>query len=499
MAKPQRGTDFDSVNTSSRKDRVKLTDLITLYKFPEKKWVTLRLFGAVHSYATAWITSVNKEGKKVKFPVELPSYDPETQQFDSTKYDPWNDYALFEKNSGIERDKQLVQVGRKFYANALFRHLQKQQPSTRIKPTPGERESGFKDKDSDTWTPWQAVALPAGVIQKIKELKGLNTFTSKKTGATKTYSVADEKFGRDIRVLYDSSKAPADQYQVVPGDKRTPLTEEELAFLRWDTSILGGEIPEDKETKTEFESWAKRMKIKLKNGKPIGADDIDEDDDEDEDDKPSKSKKKAPAKSKAKSKRDPDEDEDDEDEDDGLDEDDEDEDDKPAKSKKKPVAKSKKKDPDEDEDEDDEDSDEDDDEDSEDDEDELDDDEDEDDVKPSKSKKKPAPKSKAKSKSKSEEDDEDDEEDEDEDEDSDDEDEDEDDEDVKPSKSKAKSKAPAKSKAKSKRDPDEDEDDEDEDLDDEDDDLEDDEDEDEDEKPAPKKKAPVKTAKAKRK
>lgn len=412
-----------------------------LFKFPEKKWVTLRLYGDVHSYATAWVKTKTKDGKSTKFPVDLPSYDPETQQFDSTKYDPWYAHAQHEKDSGVERDDQLIQVGRKFYMNALFRHLQKQQPSTKIKPTSTERETGFKDKDSDTWTPWQVVALSPTLIGKIKELKGLNTVTSKKTGATKTYSVTDPKFGRDIRIFFDGSKAPADQYQVIPADTRSALDEEELSFLRWDTSCLAAEPLSDEETKREFESWAKRNGVKLKKGKAVDADDIDED----EDDEPPKKGKKTPAKGKKKVVEE-DEDDEDEDEDGGIDDEDEDDDEPPKKSKgkKKPVED------DEDEDEDD---------------DGLDDeDEDEDDEPPKKSKKQ------VKSKKKPV-----DEDDEDEDEDDDLEDEDEDDE---PPKSKKK--APAKGK---KKPVDEAEDDEDDDL---------DEDEDDEDEPPKKSKKPVK-------
>ncbi|QBQ74622.1 hypothetical protein BcepSauron_242 [Burkholderia phage BcepSauron] len=477
----QKGTDFDNINTNGNKrDKVKVTDVVTLFKFPEKKWVTLRLYGDIHSYATAWVKTKTKDGKSTKFPIDLPSYDPTTQTFDSTKYDPWYEFSQQERDNNVERDDQMIQVGRKFYMNALLRHLQKQQPSTKIRPTSTEKETGFKDKDSDTWTPWQVLALSPGLIGKIRELKGLNTVTSKKTGATKTYNVSDEKFGRDIRILYDSTKSPGDQYQVVPGDSRTPMTEEELSFLRWDTSALASEPPSDEETKKEFESWAKRNGIKLKSGKRRDEEDIDEDEDE----SPKKGKSKKTTTSKKKQVEEDDEDDEDLDgDDDGLDED---EDDEPAPKKgKKAPAKGKKVVEEDDDDDLDEDEDE---------------DEDEDDEPAPKKGKKAAP---AKGKKKQVDEDDEDEDDEDLDDDEDDEpapkkgkavkgkkkpveedDEDEDDDDLDEDEDEDDEPAPKKSKKaapKGKKKPVEDDEDEDEDED-----LDDDED-DEDEEPAPKK------------
>lgn len=478
----RKGTDLDGAKGNSRSDKVKITDLINLYKFPEKKWVTGRLYGDIHSYATGWVRGKNKEGKAIKFPVNMPSYDPETQQFDSTKYDPW--YEIYESEKGVERDDQTVQVGRKFYGNWLSRSQQRQKPSTISKPTAAERKSGFKDKDSDTWTPWVPYALPPGVITKIQELKGLNVVESRKTGSSKTYSVAHEKFGCDIRIYFDSSKAPGDQYQVQLGD-RTPLTEEELAFLRWDTSNLAEEVPED-EVRRDFESWAKRVGygLKKKAKKDKGRSEEDEDEDDDLDDEPPKSKAKSKTSSKAKRPEPEDEDDEPEDEED----DDLEDDDPPPKSKsKKPAPKSKKP---VDEDGDDLDDDD------------LDDDEDDE----------PAPKSKAKSKpktsSKSKREEPEEDEDGDDDSSDDDDDLDDDDDDEPPPKSKAKSKTSSKTKKPVDEDEDDDLDDDDTDPDDEDDeppkskskvkskkpvDEDDDDLDDDDDEPAPKK--PVKRRK----
>lgn len=527
-SKAQQGTDLGDYKPNRGRDRPRIDDKITLFKFPEKKWVELRLFGNFYSYAGYWVKNKGKDGQKGKpFFVECPSYDPNTQQRDSTIFDPWRDYMEanaqpYDKDKKQNRDEQVIQFSQNFYVNAIVRTNQRNRPGKTPKPTQTERSTGFKEKDSDSWTPVVPIRLTRGVVNKLSELSGLNVHENKKTGNAQAYPVSHPKYGVDIRILYDSSKSPGDQYTVSLKEKRTPLTEEELGYLKYDLSALM-EIPDEAEVRRNFDSWATRNGVEvatksktkskkdkdeeLKRKKKKGRDDEDEDDedqdddfdgddDDDEDDEPKSKKSKKSAKGKKKSRDDDDEDDededsDDEDEDDDSDDEDEDEDDEPKskKSKSKAKAKSKgkgKKSKDEDEDEDEDDFGDDDDDDSDDDE-----DEDEDDAPKSKKSKKAPAKSKGKKKSKDDEDDDlDDDDDEDEDED-----EDEDDE-PKSKKSKAKAKSKGKSKSKS-RDDEEDEDDEDED--DDSDDEDDFDDEDEDDEPKKKSKKSAKPAKGKKK
>lgn len=358
----KRSVSFDDAKTNSRTEKIKVTDLISLVKLPEKKWVTGRLYGGLNSYATGWVNYKNKEGKKGKFPVNLRSYDPTTGQFDSTIYDPW--FALWqrEKDEGVPKEKMTIQINKKFYADFLLRSAQRQQPSTLTKPTRAERESGFKDKDSDTWTPWTVFAMPPTLVEKVKELKGLNLVRSKSSG-TKAYSVADAKYGCDVRIYFDDEKSPADKYQIQLGD-RTPLSEEELALLRYDTSNLAVEQT-DEEVKRDFESFCKRAGIEL-DEEPKRKRSKRRDEDEDEDDQPKRSKRRSSddededdAPKRSSKRRDPDDEDDEEDmpkrskrradpddEDEqpkrsskrrASDEDDEDEDEPPKKRGKKPV------------------------------------------------------------------------------------------------------------------------------------------------------------------
>jgi hypothetical protein len=321
MAK-QTGTDFDTVKTNNRADKQSITDRITPLKFPEGKWTTIRPTVGLFSYVTYWckIDAKDMSPKAKRFPVISPSWDPKTQQFDSTIYDPWLELAngqTFDKEDKDARNKQLVQIDKRFYLNAISRALQKNAPARIPKPTAAERKSGFKDKDSDTYTPWVPVAMGTGLVGKIKDLTGLNTVESKKTGATKAYTVSDPKYGCEIRVKFDNSKAPADKYSVQLG-QRVALTEEELALLQWDLSELVTPVT-DEEANAPKSKKKVAKKTPAKGKKKAVVDDEDEDEDEDddsfdddEDDEPAPKKgKKAPAKGKKK----PVDDDEDEDED----------------------------------------------------------------------------------------------------------------------------------------------------------------------------------------
>ena len=353
--------DLDDAKTSRGNDRrPDVGDLVEVYKFPEKKWTTIRLTPGLFSRARYWVKTKKKDGSPSKFPIECPSYDPQAQERDSTVPDPWRDQADREASAMSDADRKdskarerlNIQYTQDWFMEGIVRSIQKQLPERMPKPTAAERKSGFKDKDSDSLTAKRVIRLGKSLLGKLQELKGLNTVETK-SGAVKAFSVNDPKFGRDIRVYYDSSKAPADQYQVQLGDKRTPLTEEELAMLGWDLAtacapVTAGMDEEalkkyHKQVKNDFDQWAAKMGIKLKKARK----DVDEDEDfdEDEDDEP-KSKKTSKKPVKGKKSRDEDEDEDDFD-----DEDDEDEDDEP-KSKKKPGKKPAKKSRDEDEDDD---------------------------------------------------------------------------------------------------------------------------------------------------
>jgi hypothetical protein len=507
----QAGTDLDDVKTSRRSSKGRTDDKVEIHKFKPNVYETHRIFGPTYTYSQYWIKVKKKDGNWTKFPVDSPSWDPVKQEFDRSKYDPWYEYHLKEIEDDVKPEKRLIQVGVSYWTLSISRKKQKDEPARPPKPTKTELKTGFKEKDSDSYTAVVALRLPGTPVDKIRGFKSMNVVESKSSGSTKAYPVSHEKFGHDVRIKFDDGKdtAPANRYDVQYVEKRSPLTEEEQAYLKWDLSDLANEAVSDDELRRDFEGWAKRMGIKTSKKRKHDVEELDDEledddvesdeDDEDEDDAPRRGKKKPAAKkvaakksSKRKAVEDDEDEEDEDDEDLDDDEDDEDEDDTPrrGKSKKAPAKKvakkTSKKSRDEDEDDEDEDDEDEEDEDDLDDDEDLDDDDsdddedededDEDDEPPAKSKKKPAKKvaaKKAPAKKTSKKSRDEDEEDEDEDEDDDlDDDEDEDDEPVSKSKKKpaakkvAAKKATKKKPARRSRDEDDEDEDEDEDEDD---------------------------------
>jgi hypothetical protein len=270
MAKRQ-SIGFDDARDAGGDKPKRVSDIITVYKIPEKKWTTVRFHPEIHCYATAWVRTKTKEGKPTKFPALLRSFDPITQEFDSTVKDPWYEFSQKERADEVDQKDRLVQISKKFYGNMIVRKLQSQKPERTPKPEAEEIESGYKHKDSDTWTDWSAFALPPGLIRSIKELRELNVVESK-SGSSTAYSVTDIKYGCDIKIYFDPDQSPANQYKIQLGEQ-TPLTEEELASLRWDTSDLENEAPSEQKAMKDFADWQRKMGL-AKGG------------DEDEDDTP---------------------------------------------------------------------------------------------------------------------------------------------------------------------------------------------------------------------
>ena len=453
---------FGDAKPQTRGDSARLEDLVDVLKLPNGKWVQVRILpNDIIAMKTHWINILaGKTKREVKIPKLCVSFDPMTEE---TKKGVKCPYCTVETQTSVA-----------YLVNVIVRSLQEDAPR-RIKLTAEEKKSGFKDKDSESWTPVRVMRITSTLMSKILGLKDLNKRTIK--GTKKAFDVSDAKYGIDINIRYDEKAKGGDKYQInlaTNEEARKALSEEELAYLVY-------ELSPELMTQMGLETPALAKK-QLDSMQIVGTQEFEggEDGDDDDDDDLGSKKKKAPAKKVAPAKKGKDfhEDDDDEDDDDDLDDDDED-DEPPKKGKKAPPAKkgpakkrSSRDDDDEDDDEDDDDEDEEDDE-----------DEDDEDEPPARSKKKAPP-----SKKRSSRDDDDDDED---DEDEDDDDEDEDDEDDEPP-AKSKKKAPP-AKKRSSRDDDDDEDD------DEDDEDEDDDDDDEDDAPPPKKSSSKKAPPAKKK
>ena len=467
--------DMDEVPTGNDSGGKKPADLVESVELKDGKYKQLRPIGPVATYAGHWIKGTSKkDGKKITFYTPCAAWDPELNDRKGhygAEHCAWCRHEQHDFSNEVKPELRISRFSLDNWMNVIDRTLQKKgPPDDAEEPTKKELKSGFKNIDSETWTPVRAFRMSKNLLGMIKDLKQLNNVRDAE-GNMSAQSVNHPQYGCDIMVLKDPTKPPAQYYTVQKGEN-TKLSKTEKGYLLWDLSDLST-IPSTEDIEKDYLQTMKRM------GKtPVGKDGDDED-------TPKKSKKRQvedDPKPKKKGKK-VEDDEDDEDEDEGFDDsdEDEDEDDEPPKSKKKaPAKKTSKKSRDDDDDED------------EDEDEEDEEDEDEDDDPPPKAKKKspPAKKSAAKKKAKD-----DDDEDVDEDEDADEDEAEDEDEDDEPPKSKSKKpvkKAPAKKSSKKSRDDDEDEDEEE--------DEDEDEDEEEDDPPpkSKKKPAPAKKSAAKK-
>lgn len=290
-----RGTDMDAVVVRSREERKKPTDIFTLLEYPSKNgkpaWVTIRLFGPVFSEGTYWVRA-KRDNPKSSFPAPCLSYDYNTHQRTSDKEDPWGDELQRERDAGM--DQPYVRYQPYLYMNAIVRKEQSREPA-RNRLTAEEKETGFKDKDSDSWTPVVVVRFTPSLFKKVQDLKDDNIVKLK--SGTKAFNVNHERFGRDIMIRYDPNAAASDKYAVklVVDGGRTPLTEEEKAYLKWDIEAMYNDEPSLEETKRDVAAWRKRMGLTDEKSKAVESmDDNEESFDDDIEDTP-KLKKRKPA------------------------------------------------------------------------------------------------------------------------------------------------------------------------------------------------------------
>ena len=353
----KRSTSWDSARPAARgRDSVKITDLVEMWEWPKKGGSKVgRLIGPVAGRGIYKIKVRKKDGTETEINKAALNYDPTTDDLDTSIECPY---------SKLPAD--MARFSRVYFSNIIDRDAQDNAPAKQKPPTKAEAASGFKDIDSDTFTPARCIRIPSSLALRIQQLGKKNVVRSK-NGDKKSFPASHEKYGFDLDMTFDGSLPPANMYSADPtesptGERRSPLTEEEQNILLWDLDKVYE--PEDLETaKKEAASLKQRW--------------YGEDADEDEDDKPKRSRRKQmdddeddeddldldmddepPARSSKKSskpapkKRRPADDEDDEDDEDDLDLDmgDEDEDEPPARSRKKPAKPTKKRRPADDED-----------------------------------------------------------------------------------------------------------------------------------------------------
>ena len=305
-----KGKGWDSINPGIGK-KPRIDDLVDLLQYPSGEWTDIRFIGDVHNYAFHWIEITTKRKKKTQFPKICLAWDRETESMDSTIDCPY--CALSNQRFGLS-----------YYSNAIVREDQDAEPKKKPKPTRTEVKTGFKEKDSSTWTPVKVVRLTTSLARKILSRQKLNRIKTK--SGVKVMPISHPKYGCDMSIRFDPDATGTEMYDAQKGD-RSPLQEDELEYLIWDISNLLEPEPL-KEAKEEV----RRLKKNNPGMKDTSEDEDYEDDDEldfedkdtdDEEDDEKEKQKKRKRKPAPKDKDDELDDEDDELDDDILDEDEE--------------------------------------------------------------------------------------------------------------------------------------------------------------------------------
>lgn len=237
--KPARG--FSDMNPSTDREK-KPDEIVDMLKLgPDYKPV--RMIGGVVPYAKHWIEIKNREGGTVNIPKTPLNFNSETDTFDSTIENPYDDIP------------NTVKTSKHYYVNVIAREEQENEPKRQPPHTQREKKTGLKEKDSKSWTPVRVLRVPTTVAKELQNLAKANV--RKLKSGPKSFDLTHEKFGRDILILYDEAAAGSAKYSVSLGE-RSPLTEEEKEYLVWDLDNLME--PEDLETaKKEADALAGKI------------------------------------------------------------------------------------------------------------------------------------------------------------------------------------------------------------------------------------------------
>ena len=340
-----------SIKTSSgRNDSIKLDEVIDIIQWPKNKYFPFRILPIMPlQVRQVWIKLWAGKDKKEKREVNIPRYaidfdpnDPETPK----KGVKCPYMALADKFKG-QKEKP-VRASDFWLFNVIDREKQEEGPPRKApKPSKEEKKSGYKDINSETWTPVRVARLTMTSINRLQELSEENKVKNKKTGKTAQYDVSDAKYGFDVKLKFKPDAPGTDKYTIDKADGPTPLNDEEQSYLTWK---LSEELLDATGRMTEKQAKEDVKRMEIVGGEELDEDEDDEDDDkpkkkkgkstslddDDDDDAPKKKKKKvvkeeksSKTKTKKSSKK-------------SIDDDEDDEDDEPKKKKKKVVKKEEK-------------------------------------------------------------------------------------------------------------------------------------------------------------
>ena len=299
----------DTTATAGGGDRApRIDQIVELFKPRGDKFYTIRFVGPIFSYGAHWFEINKKDGGTASISKECLAWDDTTESVDSDRLCP---YCKLD-----EKGRPTVH----YYQNIIIRDEVENAPA-KMRRTASEKESGFKEKDSESWTPVRVMRLPPGAVVALRDMAELNKHGQK--GSKKPYAVDHEKYGCDIIYKYKPKEAGNAKHNFQKGDP-SPITEEEDEYLLWNIEDMVK--PDDlKVAKDE----ANRLRSRL----------VNEPDEEEEEEEGEYPKKKKPSFEEdddepPKKKRKPVEEEEEEEE----------EEDAPPKKKKKPVEEEEEED-----------------------------------------------------------------------------------------------------------------------------------------------------------
>jgi len=264
---------FADMNTGDNKAKRpdELVDLLHL----NEDYLQIRIIGKPAVYAQHWISITTPKGGKVNIPRTVPNFDPSTDSFDDTVNDPY-------KN--IPND---VSTRKMYFVNVIVRDDQDDRPRKLHPPTRTEKSSGYKSKNSKSWTPVKVLRMPTSVVRDIQRIITMNKH--KVDGKVQEYELSHPVYGCDLFISFDKNAPAASMYSVQKGDK-SKLTKEEKGYLVWD---LNGLIPPPPSME-EVERDAKAL------SESVASNETDDDDDDDFIEKMDKKKKKRSKKRRKK-------------------------------------------------------------------------------------------------------------------------------------------------------------------------------------------------------
>jgi hypothetical protein len=292
----------------SGESRVRIDELIRIVDYRKvTKMKSYRFLGNLQRYAVVWLPiykdgkqKLNAKGNPLNIPFNVTNFDPETETFDKSRECPFvqaSEKIISHCKDEKEARQYKVQVG--YYAEAINRDLQ-ENPDKKGKPSKTEKASGFKESlDSDSFTPIECHQLNYTIGQHLEAIKETNYRKDKNTGEKTYYVCAHDKYGVDVNIKFNPNEQGQGKYKVVKGE-RTPLTEEEQGYLKWDIKgAIKATTLSRKDAKVEAERLLSEFMKSVKGSKSSKDDSPDDDDMPDDiedlltDKHKSKSKKKS--------------------------------------------------------------------------------------------------------------------------------------------------------------------------------------------------------------